>query len=186
MVKRINYLIAFLMAFVLVGTFFIRAAQSQTTTTNTPTPSPTPTEVVTPTPTPTPAVTPTPTTEPTPSPTPAPTGSPTVITLVSFKARTISGGNVVLTWETAAEIDNAGFNIYRARSEGGTYTKINSALIAAKSNASSEARYKFMDTPGEGRFYYKLEDVDNYGVSTMHGPVKVRVRSAEGTARRRR
>ena len=29
------------MAFVLVGTFFIRAAQSQTTTTNTPTPSPT-------------------------------------------------------------------------------------------------------------------------------------------------
>src|SRR3990172_1971260 len=146
--------------------------------------TPTPTAVASPTPTAEVTQTLTPAT--TPSPTPAPTESPTVITLVSFKARTISGGNVVLTWETAAEIDNAGFNIYRARSEGGTYTKINSALIAAKSNASSGSRYKFMDTPGEGRFYYKLEDVDNYGVSAMHGPVKVRVRSAEGTARRRR
>lgn len=135
------------------------------------TPTPTPTEEATPTPTPTAEVTPTPTPEHTPSPTPVPTESPTVITLVSFKARTISSGNVVLTWETSSEIDNAGFNLYRARIEGGPYTKINSALIAAKGNASSGSRYKFVDTQGEGRFYYKLEDVDNYGVSTMHGPV---------------
>ena len=39
---------------------------------------------------------------------------------------------------------------------------------------------------GKGTFYYKLEDVDTYGVSAMHGPVKVRVRSAEGEAKRRR
>ena len=119
----------------------------------------TPTEVVTPTPTLSPV------------PTPVPTESPTVISLLSFKARVGADGSIILTWETATEIDNAGFNIYRARSEGGQYTKINDKLIAAKGSASSGARYKFVDTPGEGKFYYKLEDVDNYGASTMHGPV---------------
>jgi len=39
--------------------------------------------------------------------------------------------------------------------------------------------------PGEGTFYYKLEDVDANGASTMHGPLKVRVGSVGGEARRR-
>ena len=76
-----------------------------------------------------------------------------------------------LTWETATEVDNAGFNIYRARSEGERYTKINDTLIPAKGNATSGARYKFTDNTGEGKSYYKLEDVDYNGASTMHGPV---------------
>lgn len=95
----------------------------------------------------------------------------TAIELTSFKVRTGSNGKVILTWETATEVNNAGFNIYRAESANGPYVKINNALIAAKGTAVSGARYKFVDMPGDGTFYYKLEDVEHNGQSTSHGPV---------------
>ena len=116
---------------------------------------------------------------PTPSPIPSPTESPTVITLLSFEAKAGDDGSVTLTWETATEVDNAGFNIYRAKRKNGAYTKINDTLISAKGNATSGASYSFDDKPGNGKFYYKLEDVDSGGVSAMHGPVRVKVTKGE-------
>lgn len=95
---------------------------------------------------------------------------PTAIELKSFKARAGADGSVIITWETATEVDNAGFNVYRARSEGGQYTKINGTLIAAKGSATAGARYRYVDKPGEGKFYYMLEDVDSNGKATLHGP----------------
>lgn len=96
---------------------------------------------------------------------------PTAVELTSFRARMNADGSVSVTWETATEVDNAGFNIYRARTEGGQYTKVNSTLIAAKGNATSGARYKYVDTSGGG--VYMLEDVDNNGNATLHGPVTI-------------
>lgn len=101
---------------------------------------------------------------------------PTVIELESFTANAGSDGSVVLTWQTASEIDNAGFNVYRAKRKNGSYTKINNVLISAAGNAFSGARYHFEDTPGEGIYCYKLEDIDYEGVSTMHGPIRVIVK----------
>jgi hypothetical protein len=99
---------------------------------------------------------------------------PTAITLASFTADADAEG-VDLAWETATELDNAGFNIYRATSPGGPYAKVNDALIAAQGDPVSGTTYGFVDTPGYGVFYYKLEDVDYKGVSTLHGPLKVAV-----------
>jgi parallel beta-helix repeat protein len=99
---------------------------------------------------------------------------PTAITLASFTAQAGAGG-VTLAWETGTEVDNAGFNLYRAMLKDGPYTKINDALIAAQGNPASGASYSIVDAPGYGTFYYKLEDVDYYGVSTLHGPAKVTV-----------
>jgi hypothetical protein len=99
---------------------------------------------------------------------------PTAVTLASFTAEA-DAESVNLAWETATEVDNAGFNLYRATSPGGPYTKVNDALIAAQGDPVSGASYSFADTPGYGVFYYKLEDVDYYGVSTLHGPLKVAV-----------
>jgi len=99
-------------------------------------------------------------------------GEPTAITLASFTAQAGAGG-VTLAWETATEVDNAGFNLYRAMVEDGPYTQINETLIAAEGDAVSGASYSFVDRPDYGTFYYKLEDVDYYGVSTLHGPVRV-------------
>jgi len=100
----------------------------------------------------------------------------TAIELVSFTADAEDDGTVTLTWETATEVDNAGFNIYRSRRENGTYTGLNNAPIPSQGNEVAGASYSFEDKPGRGTFYYKLEDVDTSGISTMHGPEKVRVK----------
>ncbi len=102
---------------------------------------------------------------------------PTAISLASFTAEA-NDGRVMLIWETGTEIDNAGFNLYRAASPDGPWRKINSMLIAAEGDAISGASYTFADTPGRGTFYYQLEDVDYFGVSTLHAPVKAEMGAA--------
>lgn len=110
----------------------------------------------------------------------------TAVTLSSFTAGETDDGGVILRWETAAEIDNAGFNIYRSKHKNGAYTKINEELIAANGSETEGASYSYEDTPPKrGTYYYKLEDVDSNGVSTMHGPVKGRIRNGASEAKRR-
>ena len=100
------------------------------------------------------------------------TTPPTVVSLIDFNA---TPGNriVTLTWSTASEIDNAGFNLYRAESEDGEYIKINDSLILLEGSPTQGASYEFTDTDAQNRktYYYKLEDIDLNGQSTMHGPV---------------
>lgn len=113
---------------------------------------------------------------PTPTLTPSPTETPTGIALLFFKARAHAHGSVILIWKTARETDTLGFNLYRARRKNGAYKKTNRSLINAKGGDMSGARYRFKDKPsGRGTYYYKLEDVNSHGISTMHGPVKVRI-----------
>jgi len=97
---------------------------------------------------------------------------PTVIKLSSFTAIS-SDKAVILKWTTESEIDNAGFNIYRAESADGQYVKINPSLIQAEASSTSGATYKYVDDRVRNRttYYYKLEDIDIYGMSTTHGPV---------------
>ena len=97
----------------------------------------------------------------------------TIINLASFVAIPVAG-RVVLQWNTETEIDNAGFYIYCATSENGKYEKIKDALIPAQGNPTQGASYEYTDTGlRNGKtYYYKLEDIDNNGISTFHGPVK--------------
>jgi len=96
---------------------------------------------------------------------------PTVITLASFTA-TRSKGNVLVQWETATEIDCAGFNVWRSETENGGYTQLNSSLISCTGDGS---QYKFVDRTAKGKksFYYQLEDIDLNGISIFNGPVSV-------------
>ncbi|MFO0853605.1 MAG: SBBP repeat-containing protein [Planctomycetia bacterium] len=108
---------------------------------------------------------------------------PNAITLVYFHASAGKDGSVTLTWETATEVDNAGFNLYRSRKKDGDYKKINDTLIPAMGNATTGAKYSYTDTPpAKGTYYYKLEDVDYNGISTMHGQEKVKVKIMSGDA----
>ena len=95
----------------------------------------------------------------------------TAITLSSFTVQP-GNGSVTLNWATETEIDNAGFNIYRAESENGEYVKINAAIIFSKAGAAQGASYQFIDNNVRNRktYYYKLEDIDLNGTVTMHGP----------------
>lgn len=109
--------------------------------------------------------------------------TPTLIELVSFIAIP-SDRLVVIEWITASEIDNAGFNLYRADSASGEYVKLNEYLIPADGSPTQGATYQFIDDDVQNRtnYFYKLEDIDLYGNSALHGPVKAvpkKVRSAE-------
>jgi hypothetical protein len=97
---------------------------------------------------------------------------PTAITLASFIAKA-GADHVILTWETASEINNEGFNLWRGEAADGPYTKINASLIPAQGDADTGASYTYTDTAVvKGvTYYYKLEDVDVHGVSAFHGPV---------------
>jgi hypothetical protein len=100
---------------------------------------------------------------------------PTAICLASFTTEA-GVGSVTLAWETGTEVDNAGFNLYRASAADGPYAKVNSALIAAEGDPVAGASYSFLDKGLEsGTYYYKLEDVDLNGVATLHGPVSATV-----------
>jgi len=100
------------------------------------------------------------------------TETPTLVSLSSFTAAAQSG-RVTLAWTTESEIDNAGFNIYRAESENGDYVQINEAIIPAQGTSTQGATYQIVDKGLQNRktYYYKLEDIDLNGNSTTHGPV---------------
>jgi len=97
---------------------------------------------------------------------------PTLIELSSFTAKA-SNGRVKLDWVTESEIDNAGFNIWRAEAENGEYVKLNDEIIPAKGSETDGAKYVFTDNIAKNRktYFYKLQDIDVYGTSTFHGPV---------------
>lgn len=102
--------------------------------------------------------------------------APLAITLAGFSA--VQQGDAVLaTWETASELDNLGFNLYRGLDPTGPDRQLNAALIPSQSPGSSGGfSYTWEDradlAPGATYFYW-LEDVDIHGTATMHGPVSV-------------
>jgi len=99
---------------------------------------------------------------------------PTVVDLISFTA-TGQDDSVLVEWETAQEIDNLGFNLYRTSDPGGSYTKLNSSLIPGLISSVSGQQYAYIDrhVTRDVLYYYLLEDVDLSGTRTMHGPICV-------------
>ena len=98
----------------------------------------------------------------------------TAVGLVSFTA-TGQDESVLVSWETAQEIDNLGFNLYRSSEAYGPYTKLNRRLIPGLLSSVSGQQYTYtdMDVTRSVLYYYMLEDVDLSGTRTMHGPVCV-------------
>ncbi|MEM7395639.1 MAG: hypothetical protein AAF492_25180, partial [Verrucomicrobiota bacterium] len=97
--------------------------------------------------------------------------NPTAIELTSFTAQLI-GGDVLIEWSTALELNTAGFHILRGLSLEGPATQLNPALIPGQ---GSEAGfdYAFLDTdvtPGV-TYYYWLEEVEDEADTFTFGPV---------------
>jgi hypothetical protein len=100
----------------------------------------------------------------------------TLIELSSFTA--VPGNSVTLNWVTETEKDTAGFNILRADKKKGVYEQINEALIPSEGSTTQGASYEFVDNDVRNgkKYFYKLEDIDMNETSTLHGPVKVKVK----------
>ncbi len=102
--------------------------------------------------------------------------NPTAISLSAFFAEQM-GDYVRVTWETASELDNLGFNLYRGLSPDEPDRQLNDLLIPSQSLGNPGGfTYTWDDhadlVPGT-TYYYWVEDVDVNNVATRHGPVSV-------------
>ena len=103
--------------------------------------------------------------------------TPTAVTLASFRA-TGTTENIVLNWETVSEIDNLGFNLYRATALHGGRIRINPDLIPSQApGTATGAEYEYVDASvSEGvDYYYWLEMVDTHGGTALTDPALARV-----------
>ena len=101
------------------------------------------------------------------------------VELAGFSVSRTDAGAVVLTWVTESEVDNAGFNLRRSERRDGSFTLVNSALIAGAGTTGERQTYAFTDMsakPGV-EYYYQLEEVSFAGkpqtlsVRFLRGPV---------------
>jgi hypothetical protein len=101
-------------------------------------------------------------------------GTTTAVKLISFKA-TGHEAAVHVTWETAQEIGNMGFHLYRATNPGGPFSRITNLLIPGLISSVKGKSYIFIDEDvSKGRlYYYKIEDIDSSGTHNFHGPISV-------------
>ena len=94
---------------------------------------------------------------------------------VAAQEPTPAASVVVTEWTTESEVDLAGFNLYRSDSPDGPYVKVNATLIPGALDPLLGGKYAYTDTNVvAGRtYYYKLEDVELDGTTTLHGPIEV-------------
>lgn len=101
---------------------------------------------------------------------------PTAVSLAALNV-SVQGQAVEVSWDTASEIDNAGFNLYRSTSEDGPGTRLNANLIPAQAPGSPAGfHYAYLDSAGlapGATYWYTLEDISASGVATRHEPVSV-------------
>lgn len=95
------------------------------------------------------------------------------VTLVDLGA-TVQGLTIVISWETASELDMLGFYVQRSTEQYGSYERISEIIPAIGGMVG--AYYEHTDanvTPGT-TYWYKLESIDNAGAE-LFGPVSAAV-----------
>ena len=70
-------------------------------------------------------------------------------------------GQVVITWSTQSELNNAGFFIKRSPQRDGEFQIINAAMIPGVGTTSEKQFYTYTDTTAQPNvvYYYQIEDV---------------------------
>jgi hypothetical protein len=82
---------------------------------------------------------------------------------------------IEVTWETASEINTAGFNLYRRATDNQELIKINPNLIPSSTNPLSGGAYRYRDKsvlPGID-YSYTLEEIQLTGEANRHSPIRV-------------
>jgi len=90
---------------------------------------------------------------------------------------------VDVDWQTASEVNTAGFLLYRADSAPGPGEKITPNLIPVQGDALTGGDYHYSDgsvQPGR-TYYYWLEEVETGGGSNRHGPIIVEAQAGGTT-----
>ena len=93
-------------------------------------------------------------------------GGPLPVQLSAFHPKRSETGTVLITWTTASELDNAGFNLLRSQQRNDTFVVINPMLIPGAGTSAEKHIYAFTDTTAKPDvvYYYRIEDVSFAGV----------------------
>ncbi len=97
------------------------------------------------------------------------------VTISSFNAQWQSG-KIVVTWKTASELNNAGFNILRSESANGTFSKVNFTPSRPECMGSvTGCQYSFTDSSAAAgkTYYYKLQSIDTSGGTDTYSQTAV-------------
>ena len=89
-------------------------------------------------------------------------GSALPVELSYFRpARDKATGQVVITWSTQSELNNAGFFIKRSQQRNEQFQVINPTMIAGAGTTSEKQFYTYTDTTAQSNviYYYQIEDV---------------------------
>ncbi len=98
-----------------------------------------------------------------------PTCTPSAVELLYFKADRLSDQQVRLEWATALEVDNFGFNLYRANVADLGQASLIHFEPAITQGSGPGTTYAYVDTmPDNGTWWYWLADVDTQGHETFH------------------
>ena len=102
-------------------------------------------------------------------------GEPLPVTLSSFRAEHTNTG-VVLNWVTESEVDNAGFYIYRSKTNDGEFKVVNATIIQGAGTTGERNAYTWTDTTAKPNtvYYYRIEDVSHAGVREQLATVRLR------------
>lgn len=99
--------------------------------------------------------------------------NPLAVTLTSFEV-TPQADHILVAWETASEIGNRGFNLYRATTPAAPEQQLNDFLIPSQATGSGQGyayTWQDFDVTAGSSYYYWLETVSISGATEMYGPV---------------
>ena len=85
----------------------------------------------------------------------------------------------VVRWSTASEVDNFGFDVYRAEHEEGPFTRITQQPVPGAGTSDEPARYEYTDASikPDTQYYYYVESISMSGMRekftpTFKAPIK--------------
>jgi len=87
-----------------------------------------------------------------------------------------------LRWSTASEIDNFGYDVYRAESEEGPFERITEDPVLGAGTTDLPSSYEYLDEniEPEQTYYYFVESISMSGVRERFTPV---IRAEPGSRR---
>ena len=93
------------------------------------------------------------------------------VELTSFSAKQ-NGNNVTLIWKTATETNNFGFDVEKS-ADSKNWNKIGFVQGSGNSNAPKDYSYTDKISSLNGKFYYRLKQIDNDGTTSFSKVVEV-------------
>lgn len=93
------------------------------------------------------------------------------VELTSFNAQVLNNG-VHLSWTTASELNNAGFEVQRATTQG-EWTAI--GFVSGAGTTTEAQSYTFLDAQANGRVRYRLKQIDFDGQFEYSNVIEVNV-----------